>query len=341
LLAGAPGTGKTTTAMALAATVSCGGKWPDGSECEGGHVLIWTGEDDPNDVLVPRLMAAGADRDRVHFVRGVRSGGETRDFDPAKDIPGLCDKADTIRPRLLILDPIGNAVSGDSHRNNEVRRALAPLVRLAETCRIAVVGITHFSKSSAGRDPLERVTGSVAFGALARIVLVTAKINGSDGADSRVLARAKSNLGVDSGGFAYALEQVSILEGTMEATRVRWGEAIKRTARDLLAEAESPDDDASDVRTEIAEWLRDILRTGPLPESEVRKLAQEQGFKWHTVKRSKRRAGVRSYRDGFGKGGRYLWQLSEEDPSSHGEHGVQPQKTVLHVSHGADERVLN
>ena len=49
LLAGAPGQGKTTIAMGMAATVTIGGRWPDGSRCEVGNVLIWSGEDDYTD----------------------------------------------------------------------------------------------------------------------------------------------------------------------------------------------------------------------------------------------------------------------------------------------------
>ena len=70
LLAGAPGQGKTTIAMGLAATVTAGGLWPDGSRCDAGTVLIWSGEDDYADTLLPRLISAGADKSRVHFVKG-------------------------------------------------------------------------------------------------------------------------------------------------------------------------------------------------------------------------------------------------------------------------------
>jgi putative DNA primase/helicase len=48
LLAGAPGQGKTTIAIAFAATITIGGRWPDGSRCDPGNVLIWSGEDDPS-----------------------------------------------------------------------------------------------------------------------------------------------------------------------------------------------------------------------------------------------------------------------------------------------------
>ena len=75
VLAGQPGTGKTTLAIALAAITSIGGVWPDGSQATAGNVVIWSGEDDPADTLVPRLIAAGADRSRIYFVKGVSKTG--------------------------------------------------------------------------------------------------------------------------------------------------------------------------------------------------------------------------------------------------------------------------
>jgi hypothetical protein len=100
VLAGAAGTGKTTLALNLAAVVSRGGAWPDGSACEHpGQVLVWSSEDDVSDTLVPRLMAAGADLSKIHFVRNVaKTDGELVPFDPARDMPLLSTRmADTVR----------------------------------------------------------------------------------------------------------------------------------------------------------------------------------------------------------------------------------------------------
>ena len=72
ILAGRPGCGKTTLGLGLAATLTAAGRWPDGARChQPGDVVIWSGEDDPADTLVPRLLAAGADLRRVHFVGSV------------------------------------------------------------------------------------------------------------------------------------------------------------------------------------------------------------------------------------------------------------------------------
>jgi putative DNA primase/helicase len=230
ILAGAPGQGKTTLAIAMAATVTLGGRWPDGSRCEAGNVLIWSGEDDPADTLLPRLVAAGAQRNRCFFVTGARIGGEAVPFDPARDLVQLMAAVERIGGvRLLIVDPVVSAVTGDSHKNTEVRRALQPLVELATACPCAVLGITHFAKGGQGQDPTQRVVGSVAFSAVARIVLVAAKVKGEDGEDARVLARSKSNIGPDDGGFRYYLEKREALPG-IEASCIAWGEAVNGTA---------------------------------------------------------------------------------------------------------------
>ena len=48
ILAGAPGTGKTTCALNLCATVTSGMYWPDGTRSAPGDVLVWSGEDGPS-----------------------------------------------------------------------------------------------------------------------------------------------------------------------------------------------------------------------------------------------------------------------------------------------------
>lgn len=311
ILAGAPGTGKTTIALALAAVVSRGGHWPDGKYSPSGNVLLWSGEDSAADTLVPRLKAAGADLSRVLIVGDVPDGDDDRPFDPARDVPALEHEAQKLGGiALLIADPVVSAVTGDSHKNTEVRRALQPLVNLAERLGAAVLGITHFSKGSTGREPLERVTGSIAFGALARIVMVTAKQSLEDGqGDKRLLARAKSNIGPDGGGFGYDLEQTTIqtAHDTMEASAVKWGDALKGSARDLLDVAEATEADGNCESRDAADWLREFLANAPAPANEVKRAASENGFSWRTIQRAMRKAGVESARNGFGQPA--LWSL--------------------------------
>ena len=301
IMGGAPGCGKTTIALSLAATVTRGGTWPDGTRCaQPGDVIVWSGEDPPA-VTAARLTAAGADMARVYFVDGV-SDGEA--FDPGRDMLLLEATAERLAaPRLLILDPIVSAVAGDSHKGAEVRRSLQPVVDLAQRLSCAVLGITHFSKGTGGRDPVERVTGSIAFAALARLVLVAAKVKaepGDEGEARRVMIRAKSNIGPDDGGFAYGLERIEVAP-EVEGQRVRWLEALDGTARELLAEAEAePADDAADGPGDVAAWLRELLSAGPVPARDVKRHADDAGYSWRTTQRAMKRAGVQSRRAGFG-----------------------------------------
>ncbi|MBH1979400.1 MAG: AAA family ATPase [Comamonadaceae bacterium] len=308
LLAGAPGQGKTTIALAMAATVSSGGRWPDGKRCAAGNVLVWSGEDDPADTLVPRLMGMGADLDRVHFVQGARINGEAVPFDPARDMSALEAQADALGDvRLIVVDPIVSAIAGDSHKNGEVRRGMQPLVDMALKLKAAVVGITHLSKGTAGRDPTERVTGSIAFTAVVRVVLLAAKVKGDDGQDKRILVRSKSNIGPDQGGFEYHVEQVEPQPG-LHTSIVLWGQAIEGTARELLAEAEGEGEDGAGAKDAAQDFLRELLIC-PVPTKAVKAEAKDAGHSWATVRRAADALNVKSKKGGM-EGGWY-WSLPE------------------------------
>lgn len=315
LIGGAPGTGKTTIATALAATATIGGRWPDGTRAEAGDVVIWSGEDDNADTLNPRLRAAGADMRRVHVVGGVIEDGQAYPFDPARDMDALRTALLALPSvRLIVVDPVVSAVSGDSHKNAEVRRGLQPLVDLAGELRCALLGVTHFSKGTSGRDPIERITGSLAFGALARLVMVAAKQD-ADGErpERRVLLRAKSNIGPDGGGFIYSLEQ-GPLEGYpgIVASRTLWGEVVEGSARELLAEAEAVDCDRS-ATDEAMDWLRVTLESGPMPAGEVLKLAKLSGLSEKALRTARERMGIKPKREGFGPGSSVKWAMPPID----------------------------
>ncbi len=307
LLGGAPGCGKTTIALNLAATITTGGTWPDGTRCsQAGDVLVWSGED-PHAVTASRLVASGADMSRVHLVDGV-TGCDGEGFDPGRHMDLLEATAGKLTaPRLLILDPIVSAVTGDGHKSNDVRRALQPVVDLANRLGCAVLGITHFSKGTGGRDPVERITGSLAFAALARVVLVAAKVKSvNDEEPRRVLVRAKSNVGPDDGGFAYELERV-VVAPEVEGQRVKWLEPLEGTAREVLAEAEaSPDgDEDASALDQAVQFLRSKLGDGPMPAKEIFRVAREAGHSKRTIKRAKADLHAGSIREKAG----WVWAL--------------------------------
>lgn len=306
ILAGAGGTGKTTLTLSLIATLTAGGRWPDGERCINKRsVLIWSSEDDPADTIVPRLIAAGADLSKVHILQArINNLGEMEPFDPASDGKLLRHELERLGGvGMIMLDPIVSAVRGDMHRANDVRRALQGLVDLAEEFDCSVLGITHFSKGSAGSNPAERVLGSQAFGALARTVLVAAK---EEDSELRVLARAKSNIADDSGGCTYSIVETTAGDN-ITTTVVQWGDTLEGTAREILASVEGATE--ADDEFNPVDCLRDILQPGQLPAKEVYKLMADNGFSKKQARTAGKKLSVDIQREGFGKDGIWYWQL--------------------------------
>ncbi len=309
ILGGTPGSGKTTIALSIASILSSGGIWADGTKAAKGRVVIWSSEDSPEDTLVPRLMNCGADCDSISFIGNVSDRDGVRAFDPAVDIPKLREAV--LRSGgvdLLIVDPIVSAVMGNDHKNSEVRRCLQPLVDLAIQLNCAVLGITHFSKNTSGRNPLERITGSLAFGALARLVWVTAKSDTLP--DRRLLLKAKSNIGVDEGGYEYELIHGELVQSPgVFAASVSWGEPISGSARALLASVELPDStEYTSATDEAEEFLKLVLSDGEVPSETVQEEAQRRGISVATLRRAKKTLGVKSEKHGMT--GKWVWLLA-------------------------------
>jgi len=306
ILGGAGGTGKTSVALSLAAAITSSGRFPDGSSYSGfGNVLIWSSEDDPDDVLVPRLMAMGANLSRIYFIHATSEAGEKRAFDPATDIGLLAKRVQEIGGiTLLIIDPIVSAVANDMNQANVVRRSLQPIVDFSKEQQCATLGISHLGKGTQGKEPTERILGSQAFTGFARMVWLTA--TNKDTGD-RVLVRSKSNISALEGGFNYAIEQIEIGKG-ISASKVIWKEAVEGYASEIMQLYETSNEDLKETKTEKAvQFLRNALSVGNTSEKEIEKEYKEAGFSEATIRRAKKKIGVKSLKSGMEEG--WIWSL--------------------------------
>ena len=297
LIAGVPSAGKTTIALACAAIVSAAERWPDGTRAKAGNILIWSSEDDAADTLKPRLMRMSAKLENIRFVTQTTIDGKPRPFCPATDMPALEAHAKAIgQIDLLIIDPVVAAISGktDSHKNAETRIGLQPVVDFAVAIKCAVLGVTHFTKGTAGQDPVERVTGSLAFGALPRVVWAAAK--GKEGDENpRILVRAKSNIGQDGGGFGFDIDAAPLMERPdIIATRIVWLGAIEGTAKELLDETE-PKDEKQNKQDMAENFLKLRIKPGDkMPAKEIEEEAIGCGIAVRTLKRARIAGGVKT-----------------------------------------------
>lgn len=310
MIAGHPGLGKSQITASLAAIVSTGGAWPvDRARSELGNVIFLSAEDDAEDTIRPRLEAAGADLDRCFTLDAVietDSTGDTvrRAFNLRKDIERLANFIEKIRDvALIVIDPITAYLGdADSHKNAEIRALLSPLSGLAAKHSVAIVCISHFNKAGSN-EALLRVTGSLAFVAAARAAFIVARDPGDE--SRRLFLPAKNNLGTDKSGFAFRVESHQLKNG-IDTSRVSWeGVTVDITADEVLAPP--VDSEERSAVDEAGEFLSVLLSNVPMSVKRVQQEADDAGHSWATVKRAKKRLGIKAGKEGL-RGG-WGWRL--------------------------------
>jgi RecA-family ATPase len=288
---GDPGLGKSLLGLDLIACVTTGQALPDGADGLAGGAVLITNEDDLADTIVPRLLAAGADLTRVKLIRARRlvdaQTGKVRrvGFQLPRDVRHLRRTFARLEARLLVLDPLMGFLSGktNSWRDQDARAALDPLVRLAQERGVAVVGLRHLNKAT-GTNALYRGTGSTAWGAVARSVLLVAP-DPEQPESHRVLASSKSNLGPPMPSLRYAVVADAAPDGADGSgadgsghaparPRIEWLGVAAYRANQLLAEqGASTVGDSGGRQTPRAaarELLQRELASGPRPVAEVK-----------------------------------------------------------------------
>jgi RecA-family ATPase len=336
LTVGRAGIGKSTFLAYLAAMITRGSL--DGDLATPAGVAIVATEDSWEYTIVPRLMAAGADLDRVFRldVTEAEIGGYTLSL-PADD--RLLEQV--IRDYELgaiILDPLLSSLSGslDAHRDQDVRQALTPLTRIANATGAAIIGNAHLRKAHAP-DLLSMVSGSLAFGAVARAVLGFAA---DEDTGEHVMSLIKSNLGrgdVPDMSYRLVSDVVATEDGDAAVARFELGGTASQTMRELLGEA----DESRSDRDAASDWLIEYLAEagGGAPAADVKRDATRAGFAVRTVERARKRAGVTTNRQGFGKGATYVWEYDPGAASApHVRHARQDSCAGEHGEHGDHQR---
>jgi hypothetical protein len=265
-------------------------------------VILLSAEDDPADTIRPRLDALGADVRRISILTAIRDRSGERSFNLVNDIPQLAAAiAKNPGIAMIVIDPISAYLGGtDSHKNTDVRAILAPLAALAARTGIAIVCVTHLSKGAA--DPLNRLSGSIAFGAAARAVWLVTR--DPDQSDRRLFLSLKNNLAREAGGLAFAIQPDSF-----GAPIVAWeADPITETAGEILQALRDLSAEGSQRGSleAAAKMLRELLETGSKSSEAVKSAAEERGISWRTITTARKLLGVETSKKGFSGG----WMMS-------------------------------
>ena len=182
LLGADGGTGKGIWQAQLIAYVTAGktsGFFPLPPQ-QTGKVLLLAGEDDPGKVLKARLLAAGADMNRVLVLTADDYFGKTGQPLTLKD-QALADFAAKAGPLLLIVDPLQSFLPAgvEMASRNQMRSILLPLKAIAAAQQCAVLLVMHSNKKQ-GVSDRKRLADSSDIWDMARSVLMMGRSN-SDG----------------------------------------------------------------------------------------------------------------------------------------------------------------
>jgi putative DNA primase/helicase len=314
-IAGEPGSGKSQLSVYIASTISRGGEWPCGEgRAPVGNVIILNAEDGADDTVVPRLMAAGADLERVHIVSAVRQedGKGRRTFNLQADLMLLEQKIAEIGDvALVIIDPISSYMGKtDSHKNAEVRGALEPLSEMADRLKVAILSITHFSKSGSGSSSkaLHRFIGSIGFTGAPRAAF--AVIEDMDNEGRILFLSAKNNMVRKPQGLAYRLLQTFVGKDEILASYVHFDSEPVTVSADAALRASEDGGDRS-AAAEAEEFLRDKLSAGPVPAKDGEEHARALGIAPRTLARARKKLGVIAEKVGLKEG--WTWSLPAEE----------------------------
>ena len=337
LLDGDPGKLKSAITLDLAARISTGREMPDGTPGLEGGVVLLSFEDDPADTIRPRLDAAKANVSRILLLQAVGNGSEER-------LPSIPDDLDAVREavaelgaggvtaRLIVIDPLMAALASNvnSHRDQDVRRALAQLEHLAEDLQVAVVVIRHLNKGESNKA-LYRGGGSIGIVGASRSALLVGDDRDHQG--EHVLAVVKANLAQPAPSLRYRALAVKV-EGLIgggdnrdasddEYVTVEWLGASPLDADSLLDER--PSGEKKSALDDAKDFLRQVLADGPVLVKEINEQAKDAGVSMSTVRRAKKSMKALHWK--LGMTGGWVWALPSPPMTIEGDELVigEPQ----------------
>ena len=313
LMAGREGDGKTLLVCWLAARISRG-QLPGQRRDQPADVLYVGLEDDRSTVIKPRLIAAGADPARFHFV----DLATDQPFALDSDIADLGHAAHGLDVGLIVFDPLDAHLGHiDSHKKGEVQAAIGRLATLTQDLRCGALGLAHFNKNGLN-DLLVRINGSRGFSTAVRSVLAVGAHPDDEQDRLCVLAKANMTSKTDVGAVRFRIEGATITDPTDDtpiatAAVVIVGEEHGHHPDNLLA---TTNDEERSLTDEATDWLEAILADGPMARAEISALAKHEGITDRPLRTARQRLGVIVERDPTAHGRPATWRLPDQAPEA-------------------------
>jgi putative DNA primase/helicase len=310
IFAGEGGLGKSSVLVDLAARMSRGGRFPDGSPAPLGKTLIFAAEDGAGDTIKPRFRCFGGDMSAGRLsVHDAGAAVEPFRLDDAGEL-ALEETITTEGFDLVVFDPVASFLPDlRSDVEDSVRPALMRLVRVAAKTGAAIVVVRHTTKGAMGKAATERVLGSGAWTQVPRVAIVA--VRHPHDPEAAVLGVAKANLSRRPPALAWSRET----DGPL-----RW-----RASDMSIDEAATfvPEKEPTGAAGEATDFLNEMLAGGMRRATEMQAEARNRDIAPATLNRAKTRLGIASRKiDGV-----WFWGLPtttvQGDQGDQGDQGEQ------------------
>ena len=270
-------TAKSTGAADFAAHVSAGGKWFDGEPVAGesrGQVLFWETEDNHSQVVVPRLLAAGAS------LGNIKLGRKKLDFANPVELGKIKAVAAGMQNcRLIVLSPLLSFFTSSDNNKSVMRDKIEPFLKWADTNGIAVIGIMHLDKQG------KTIGGSSVF-----LETFRSAIHFSKETDPRQMIVTHSNVGRTGASIPYdtKTEFISVSGVKIETSRMVWldPDDAQTTSQDTSQQVEKTTNERAQ------EWLIQQLQNAPDNRIDAAALKRRSPFSKGTLDRAAERIGI-------------------------------------------------
>ncbi|MEO2035808.1 MAG: bifunctional DNA primase/polymerase [Planctomycetaceae bacterium] len=167
IIAGPEGKGKSLLSSDVAARVSTGRSWPDGTPCPQGRVLYCSAEEDAASTVVPRLIAAGANLELIDVVYGLGNPDESPDdalaIDLQQHLPYVYTKLkESGDYKLCVWDTFQSVSLQTEHKSNTGQKAVAqPMAQISRELNLAMLCVEHHARSGFQRgNPDNAILGA-------------------------------------------------------------------------------------------------------------------------------------------------------------------------------------
>jgi putative DNA primase/helicase len=303
MISGDPNVGKTWLALDIAARLSRGLAWPDGSPGAGpANVIYVTVEDNPADTIRPRIDSLGGDPSRIAIIDpGYSDFISFARQDGIKKLEAEILKIGNVR--LVVLDPVLDFSGGiNPNAAEQVRGFLTPLIHLAEKLNLALVLIAHLNKAQS-QSAIYRTGGSTsAWLGKCRAAFMIFRDN--EEKKKRYVSAIKSNLSADDPPQLSFIPDSGRLLFEKVIDEVNVDEQLNPQFRGQVGERE----ESSFAVT----WLKETLEAGALNVKEIKPAALDSGISKMTLYRAAHKLNLVMKVEGFGKFKSSTWALREE-----------------------------